>query len=92
MSEFCKQCSEALFGPDHPTFNDAKGLCANGETIGFLCEACLPKAETVNKEFTLCIVDHEGTCLSKDHVREGEQDYHQARISLSNHIHNKGRN
>lgn len=37
MAEFCKQCSEELFGED---FADLAGLCKRTEDIIVICEGC----------------------------------------------------
>jgi len=38
MADFCKECSDKLFGPDTP--NDLEGLCEPGEMVSVLCEGC----------------------------------------------------
>ena len=57
MADFCRQCSEEMFGED---FEDLKGLIAADEVQkGFgacvLCEGC-----------GATLVDSEGNCISKD--------------------------
>jgi hypothetical protein len=57
MADFCKQCSEELFGKD---FEDLKGLSrehseplAPGEGYIVICEGC-----------GLTVVDEDGKCIS----------------------------
>lgn len=57
MADFCKQCSEELFGED---FGDLKGLCTEGDFVQTICEGC---------GFD-CVVDHEGRCVSEDCLSE----------------------
>lgn len=38
MADFCKECSDEMFGPDVP--NDFEGLCEPGEMVSVLCEGC----------------------------------------------------
>lgn len=57
MADFCKQCSEDIFGED---FGDMAGLSTQQDTVNklypvVLCEDCGP-----------CQVDHTGTCVSLD--------------------------
>lgn len=52
MADFCKQCSERVFGED---FRDLEGLCEEGQTVQLICEGC------GNAE-----VDHEGVCINPD--------------------------
>ena len=56
MADFCKQCSEEIFGEDH---EDLKGLCQPGYVYHALCEGCGP-----------CWVDPEGTCLANNCLRQ----------------------
>jgi hypothetical protein len=63
MADFCKQCSEELFGKD---FGDLKGLISEEEVKkGFgavvICESC---------GYTL--VDHEGRCVASDCTIHGK--------------------
>lgn len=53
MADFCKQCSEELFGKD---FGDFKGICSKhgAQKARVLCERC--GYTTVNDE---------GECISK---------------------------
>lgn len=56
MADFCKQCSEALFGQD---YGDLKGLTTVEDTkaeqyAAVVCEGC-----------GFVLVDHEGRCVSK---------------------------
>lgn len=66
MSDYCKQCSEEIFGRD---FHDMKGLSteedtSNGKYAVVLCECCGP-----------CQVDHLGMCVSIDcGERHGENN------------------
>lgn len=46
MADYCKECSEYLFGEG---FGDFEGLAIPGEQVYVLCEACGP-----------IYVDHEG--------------------------------
>ncbi len=46
MADFCKECSEHIFGED---FGDMAGLCEEDECIFVLCEHCGP-----------IMVNHEG--------------------------------
>lgn len=48
MADYCKQCSERLFGFDG---RDLAGLCKPGEVVLELCEGCGDFVE----------VDHEGS-------------------------------
>lgn len=62
MAEFCKECSERLFGPGH---NDAKGITTEeewneGRAALFLCEDC-----------DWIQVDPEGNCVSPDCLNKG---------------------
>ena len=50
MADFCKQCSEHLFGDD---YRDLAGLCSEGETVHVICEGC---GHTH--------VDNQGKCVS----------------------------
>lgn len=59
MADFCKQCSEELFGED---FGDLDGLCKVGECVGVLCEGCGPT--TVS-----CSGTCEGNCMKPHHNR-----------------------
>lgn len=60
MADFCKQCSEDLFGDD---YRDLAGLCYKGQTVPVLCEGCVAAQ-----------VDHTGKCVSthclKEHGKE----------------------
>jgi RNase P subunit RPR2 len=38
MADFCKVCSDLMFGFDVP--NDFENLCKPGEMIQVLCEGC----------------------------------------------------
>lgn len=49
MADFCKQCSQEMFGQDS---EDLKGLCKRNEVVPALCEGC-----------GSTMVDSEGTCL-----------------------------
>lgn len=51
MADYCKQCSEAIFGRDG---RDMADLCRPGETTWELCEGCGDLVE----------VDHEGVKVS----------------------------
>jgi len=60
MADFCKKCSEELFGED---MRDLAGLIsaekvAKGFGAMVICEGCGG-----------VLVDHEGRCISKDCVR-----------------------
>lgn len=64
MSDFCKQCSEELFGKD---FGDFKGLITpeevrEGKGAVVLCEDCVT-----------CMVDHEGRCIAACEKNHGTQ-------------------
>jgi len=37
MADFCKACSERIFGED---FGDLKGLCKDDEMVQVICEGC----------------------------------------------------
>lgn len=50
MADFCKQCSEHLFGED---FGDFEGVCEEGQRIWVICEGC-----------GSAFVDHTGRCHS----------------------------
>ena len=61
MSEFCKQCSEQLFGRD---YHDLSGLSTPEDTAKklypvVLCEGCGPIQ-----------VNHLGECMSEDETAE----------------------
>lgn len=63
MSEYCKACSEELFGPD---YNDAAGITSvddwkNGRAVVFICEGC-----------GVIQVDPEGNCVSDDCLCKGQ--------------------
>jgi len=49
MADFCKQCSNDVFGED---FGDLKSLCKEDEMVHVLCEGC-----------GQCIVNSEGECI-----------------------------
>lgn len=56
MADFCKQCSEELFGED---YQDLAGITGPGDTevgayLQVLCEGCVH-----------ALVDHTGKCVSK---------------------------
>ena len=60
MADFCKQCTEELFGSDLADNNDMKGAVSERDSaLGFmvlvLCEGCGPIQ-----------VNHAGECLSDD--------------------------
>lgn len=60
MAEFCRQCSEKIFGED---VKDLAGLSKPEDTeldrfVGVLCEGC-----------GFVCVDHEGTCTGGDGCR-----------------------
>lgn len=66
MAEFCKACSEDLFGPG---YNDAKGITDQASwdkdlACLFLCEGC-----------GFIQVDPEGNCISKDCLKQGEKGH-----------------
>lgn len=57
MADYCKQCSERIFGQD---FGELKGFSSPQDTadekyVSVLCEGCGPIQ-----------VDHEGKCVSPD--------------------------
>jgi len=60
MADFCKQCTEELFGPEHADNNDVQGIIseaeeAEGYMATVLCEGCGPIQ-----------VNRAGECLSVD--------------------------
>lgn len=64
MADFCKACSDKLFGPDMPP--DLGGITKQaeweqGKAVAVLCEGCGPIQ-----------VDPEGNCVSQDCLCEGE--------------------
>lgn len=59
MADFCKQCSESLFGDD---FKELAGLlteteASEGLLASVLCEGCGP-----------CQVDKQGRCMTHPHT------------------------
>lgn len=56
MADFCKQCSEELFGED---FADFAGTCDRGAHTTVLCEGC-----------GVSVVDYTGTCTSTNCLKE----------------------
>jgi hypothetical protein len=52
MADFCKQCSEDMFGSD---CGDLEGLCDEAHVAHVLCEGCGFE----------CVVNYEGLCLSE---------------------------
>lgn len=57
MTDFCKQCSLAMFGKDH---GDLAGRTWDGGLSRVRCDGCGP----------LCLVDHTGTCVSAHCLKE----------------------
>jgi len=75
MAEFCKQCSIENFGED---FGDFKGLSSIENTnkelgIVVICEGC-----------GYIIVDHEGSCMSKDCLKHGQEVTNGAQVEGNN--------
>jgi hypothetical protein len=61
MADFCRQCSEKVFGQD---YGDMRGLCDPGYLVVVLCEGC-----------GAVQVDHEGRCVSEDCLeKHGEKN------------------
>jgi hypothetical protein len=60
MADFCKECSEHIFGKD---YGDLKGLCNEDEVARVICEGC-----------GITYVDHlgkcDGKCLNPEHNLE----------------------
>lgn len=63
MSEFCKACSEEMFGPGSNDFKNmtTKSDWQSGRAAMVLCEGCGPIQ-----------VDPEGNCVSKDCIEAGK--------------------
>jgi len=65
MADFCKQCSENIFGED---FREMAGISQEEHTknqlyANVLCEGCGPIQ-----------VDHEGACVNDDCIEKGHKD------------------
>jgi hypothetical protein len=66
MSDYCRACSEEIFGKD---YGDMAGLVeeaqvAQGLAAAVLCEGCGPIQ-----------VDHQGRCLSGGCLKDGEEGH-----------------
>ena len=57
MADFCKQCSEEMFGED---FEDLK-IVKEGQVLRTICEGC-----------GLTVVDHTGRCIAACLNKHGE--------------------
>jgi hypothetical protein len=62
MADFCKQCSEELFGADSKDFEGLTPLASweEGKAAAVLCEGCGPIQ-----------VDPQGSCCSEDCLKLG---------------------
>jgi hypothetical protein len=64
MADFCKKCSEELFGKD---YGDLKGVCPAGEKFFDICEGCGKGwfDHNGNKIEAIVLTDEEEAELSK---------------------------
>ena len=59
MADFCKQCSNNIFGDD---FRELAGLVKEGEFADVICEGC-----------GFITVDYDGRCVTPNCLEDGHQ-------------------